>query len=60
MTNRALLLIDTAMVELTTLVIMLDTPVGKIPLVTIVKVGVVGTHDPETCEVLSIVTSEEG
>jgi hypothetical protein len=55
MTNGAMLLIRVTMVELTTLVIMLDTPGGNIPPVTIVEVGVVGTPDPDTCEVSSIV-----
>lgn len=44
------------MLELTTLVIMLDTLGGKITLVTISKVGVVGTHEPNTFEDSSIVT----
>jgi hypothetical protein len=55
MTNGAVLLIRVSMVELTTLAIVLDTPGGKIPLVTIFEVGVVGTPDLDICGVSSIV-----
>jgi hypothetical protein len=56
MTNREVLLIKKTMVELTTLVIMLDKQGGKIPRVTIVEVGVIGTPKLDTCEVSSIAT----
>jgi hypothetical protein len=52
--SREFLLIKENMVQLTTLVVVLDTPGGKISLVTIARVGVVGTPDPNTCEVMSI------
>jgi hypothetical protein len=53
-TNGAMLLIKKTLVELTRLVIMLDKQGGKIPPVTIVEVGVIGTPKIYSCEVSSI------